>query len=348
MLTLGSLCSGVGGLDRAIEAFFDARLSWVADNDPDLARVLEAHWPGVPNLADVTRVDWSMVPRVDVLSGGTPCQDLSHAGRMAGFGTGTRSNLWSAMRDAIAVLRPSIVVWENVRGALHARADSAVESDPRLLGIGGDRPALRALGRVLGDLSQLGFDAEWGGVPASDAGAPHRRWRVFVIAYDSRVRRDLRAVGKAAEAWAGPPDGGWPASAVRLLPTPTASDSKASGGSSPADVTLTDAVVRTQMGSVANPRHAWRAGDVDYGPAIARWEQVLGREAPPATVPDGVGGGHRLSARFAEWMMGWPDGWVTSPELGLSRSAQLRACGNGVVPQHALLALEALWSRVAA
>lgn len=74
-----------------------------------------------------------------------------------------------------------------------------------------------------------------------------------------------------------------------------------------------------------------------YAPAIRRWEQVTGHPAPPPTEPTGRGGAHRLSARFAEWMMGLPPEWVTG--ILISRTEQLRAIGNGVVPQQAAYAL---------
>lgn len=76
-----------------------------------------------------------------------------------------------------------------------------------------------------------------------------------------------------------------------------------------------------------------------YGPAIDRWERVLGRPAPDPTEP-GIRGGQRLSPRFVEWMMGLPDGWVTGH--GLTRSAALKCLGNGVVPQQATAALAAM------
>jgi hypothetical protein len=78
-----------------------------------------------------------------------------------------------------------------------------------------------------------------------------------------------------------------------------------------------------------------------FEPAIRRWE-ALTRPAPAPTKPDGRDGAHRLSAEFTEWMMGLPEGWVTSPEIGLKRNDQLKACGNGVVPQQAEMALRIL------
>jgi site-specific DNA-cytosine methylase len=77
-----------------------------------------------------------------------------------------------------------------------------------------------------------------------------------------------------------------------------------------------------------------------YEPAIKRWEQIVGRSAPDATQPDGKNGTHRLTSKFTEWLMGLPDGWIT--DCGLSRKDELKACGNGVVPQQAELALRIL------
>lgn len=77
-----------------------------------------------------------------------------------------------------------------------------------------------------------------------------------------------------------------------------------------------------------------------YSDAIARWEKVLGRPAPSPTKADGKDGTHRLNSEFTEWMMGLPEGWVTG--VGLSRNEELKACGNGVVPQQAKLALQIL------
>lgn len=183
---LGSLFSGYGGLDLAVEEVFDAETVWVSDIDPGPSKILAHRFPDAPNLGDITTVDWTQVPPVDIIAGGSPCQDISSAGRMAGMREGTRSNLWVQMRQAIATLRPRYVIWENVGAARSTAATSAMESDPRLLG---DHPAgqpvLRALGRVLGDLASLGYDAQWHSLRAADVGAPHGRLRYFVLAADA-------------------------------------------------------------------------------------------------------------------------------------------------------------------
>lgn len=199
-LRVGELCTGYGGLARAVEQVFSAETVWVAENNPAAQRVLEAHWPGVPNLGDITRINWAGVPPVDIIAGGTPCQDLSVAGLRAGMTETTRSGLWGCMRDAIATLRPRYVIWENVNGARTATAASLLEPQPGCLGDHHAGPALRAAGRVLGDLASLGYDAEWRTVQASDVGACHRRARIFVFAWDAAAN----PVGELGGVWRQP------------------------------------------------------------------------------------------------------------------------------------------------
>ena len=183
-----------GGLDIAVESFFHARTVWHAEWEDAPSKVLAHHWPGVPNFRDVTQVDWSAVEPVDIITGGFPCQDVSMAGKRAGMTEGTRSNLWGAMRTAVEIIRPKYVVAENVRGLLSATADSDLESCPGCVGETEHREhTMRALGRVLGDLADLGYDAKWYGLRAADIGAPHNRFRVFILATDTDgSRRDER------------------------------------------------------------------------------------------------------------------------------------------------------------
>lgn len=221
---IGSLFSGAGGLDLAVEHVTGGRTVWHCEADPDAAKVLAAHWPGVPNLGDITAVDWSAVEPVDVLCGGFPCQDVSAAGRRAGIASGTRSGLWLEYAEAINQLRPQLVVIENVRGLLSGYAHRAMEPGPDDLGDRSSRPLLRAAGAVLGDLADLGYDAQWTTVAASEVGAPHRRERVFIVAHPSGKpwsldQRDLRraAADTEGDRW----DQGRPESA-RLVGRPDA------------------------------------------------------------------------------------------------------------------------------
>lgn len=186
-MKIGSLFSGYGGLDLAVTAVTGAEVAWHCEWDDAPSKILEKNFPGVPNYRDVSKVDWSQVEPVDILTGGFPCQDLSLAGKRAGLKEGTRSGLWSEFHKAIEVIRPKLVVIENVRGLLSAPAHSDVESCPWCMGDESGQPVLRALGAVLGDLADIGYDARWVGVRASDAGAPHSRFRVFIVAHPRRV-----------------------------------------------------------------------------------------------------------------------------------------------------------------
>lgn len=228
----------------AAETVFSATTRWVADIDPGPRKILAHRYPDVPNLGDVTAIDWATVPPVDIITGGSPCQDLSTAGKRAGMTAGTRSNLWVAMREAIAALQPKLVIWENVRGALSAAAHSAMEPCPGCMGDDRPGPVLRALGRVLGDLAELGYDAQWCGLRAADVGAPHGRFRVFLLATDtSRVggNEALERDGRGAQGryGRGVPDQRdrelvrtGPDRDLTLLPTPSAC--VANDGESPA------------------------------------------------------------------------------------------------------------------
>jgi hypothetical protein len=120
-----------------------------------------------------------------------------------------------------------------------------------------------------------------------------------------------------------------PVAELRVLPTPQVDDSKNTGHNQTRRTTLASEV--------------WANHETNWGkfePAIRRWEAIIGRPAPEPTKPDGKDGNHRLSSKFTEWMMGLPDGWIT--DIGLKRNDELKACGNGVVPQQAELALSLL------
>jgi DNA (cytosine-5)-methyltransferase 1 len=186
-MKIGSLFSGYGGLDLAVMNVTGAEVAWHCEWEAAPSAILEKNFPGVPNYKDVTKVDWALVPKVDILTGGFPCQDLSLAGKRAGMKDGTRSGLWSEFYKAIDIIRPKLVVIENVRGLLSAKADNGVEYSEEDLATLNGQPPIRALGAVLGDLADIGYDCKWTGIRAADAGAPHNRFRVFVIGYPRGV-----------------------------------------------------------------------------------------------------------------------------------------------------------------
>jgi len=156
-LTFGSLFAGIGGFDLGLERA-GMRCEWQVEIDPYARAVLAKHWPDVRRHEDVRTFpppegEWG----VDVICGGFPCQDISVAGKGAGL-AGARSGLWYEYARIIGELRPRYVIVENVAALL-----------------------ARGMGTVLGDLSTLGYDAEWHVIPASAVGAPHRRERVWIV-----------------------------------------------------------------------------------------------------------------------------------------------------------------------
>ena len=158
-LTFGSLFAGIGGFDLGLERA-GMRCEWQVEIDPYARAVLAKHWPDVRRHEDVRTFpppegEWG----VDVICGGFPCQDISVAGKGAGL-AGARSGLWYEYARIIGELRPRYVIVENVAALL-----------------------ARGMGTVLGDLSTLGYDAEWHVIPASAVGAPHRRERVWIVAH---------------------------------------------------------------------------------------------------------------------------------------------------------------------
>lgn len=161
MLSVGSLFTGIGGFDLGLERA-GMRVAWQCESDEFCRRVLARHWRGVPCYPDVRELAAPTAEPVDVLCGGFPCQDISIVGRGAGI-DGERSGLWGEYARLIGDLRPGYVIVENVSALL-----------------------TRGLDRVLGDLAALGYDAEWDCIPASAVGAPHRRDRVWIVAYPSR------------------------------------------------------------------------------------------------------------------------------------------------------------------
>ena len=185
-LKIGSLFSGYGGLDQAVSAVTGGEVVWHCEWADAPAKVLAKHFPDVPNYRDVSKVDWSQIEPVDVLTGGFPCQDVSLIGRRAGISEGTRSGLWFEFVRAISELKPRLVVIENVRGILSAKADCNLEPCEWCVGNDTDEPALRSLGAVGGSLAELGYDCKWASFRASDAGASHARFRVFIIAYPNQ------------------------------------------------------------------------------------------------------------------------------------------------------------------
>jgi DNA (cytosine-5)-methyltransferase 1 len=169
-LRLLDLFSGIGGFSLGLEA---AGFQTVAFCEADEAcrRVLAKNWPGVPIYDDVRELSAQHLTAagiaVDAICGGFPCQNISLAGRMEGI-DGSKSGLWQHYRRLIEEIRPRWVIIEN-------------------------SPVLRSRGldAMLSELDALGYDAEWHCLPANAFGAPHRRDRLWIVAYPSGERDGL-------------------------------------------------------------------------------------------------------------------------------------------------------------
>lgn len=267
----------------------------VAEVDDAASSVLTERFDA-PNLGDWTGLE--SFDDYDVVIGGLPCQPVSGAGK--GKGDKDERYLYDDLVRILRAgqLRPALVL-ENVRGFLYPRHGEH-------------------LWRLVSALAGLGYVGRWGTVRASDAGAPHRRERWFCVARHT----DRDAAGRDNR---------------RLLGTQEATRRHGGIGDRPTDAAGGPATADADESRPQGPDPA-RRRDLstwgDYGPAIARWEHVLGRPAPEPL------DGRRLSPRFVEWLMGFDDGWIT--DLDISRTHQLRCLGNAVVRQQAGLALTLL------
>lgn len=311
-LRIGSMCSGYGGLDMGVSLVVGGSVVWNADPDPTASAILARNYPETPNHGDLRAFDWSRAETVDILTAGFPCQPLSFAGRRKGI-TDDRW-LFDDIMHAVSSMGtlPRMLVFENVRGLLSANNG-------------------RAMARVAHEMARLGYVGRYRVVRASDAGAPHRRERVFIVGTLADSASEFMPGGFFTGNRGGQPP----------KPTPDS-------GSALAD---SEGIGRGEgrPGAAWEPRRPPAAGGSSetrcrewgkYADAVARWERILGRPAPPPTEPNRYGR-PSLSAKFTEWMMGLPDGWV-SDVPGLSRARKIHALGNGVVPQQAALAISGL------
>lgn len=164
MLKVLDLFSGIGGFSLGLERTGGFQTVAFCEIDPFCRRVLAKHWPEVPCAGDVKTREFR-AGEADFITAGFPCQDISYAGAGAGL-AGERSGLYRHVIRAIRMVRPIGALLENVAA---------------LLG--------RGMGRVLGDLAEVGYDAEWHCIPAGAVGLPHERDRVWIIANAQEVGR---------------------------------------------------------------------------------------------------------------------------------------------------------------
>ena len=330
--TIGSLFSGIGGLELGLERALGARTIWQVESNEYARRVLAKHWPDARRYNDVREVGRHNLDAPDLICGGFPCQDISIAGKQAGI-NGERSGLWYEFARIIRELRPRYVILENV---------SALR--------------IRGLDRVLGDLAESGYGCRWDCIPASAVGAPHQRDRIFIVA---TLADTPRMHGDECQNYAG---------GIGQGATPTAESGDGGGPADMADTEVPGLQARTGDGVGACPAQELRlaahggspqgqgAGDLLMAdPDINRSEQ--GRhDAGVGGQPElGQDGRSRVSAwspqpgmgRVAHGVPPRVDGGIAVEpwERGVPRTIEgcphrvdrLRCLGNAVVPQVAEL-----------
>lgn len=166
-MKIGSLFTGIGGLEFGLSdtvtsvAPYGNEIEWIAETDGNALKILEHStiFCGVPNLGDVTKIDWTTVPDVDCITGGTPCQDFSRLRTRKGL-DGEKSSLLYTFVEAIKAKKPEYVLWENATGAL---SDGSYDV-------------------LLDALNEADYSTSSVILPASRLGMPHRRSRLFVFA----------------------------------------------------------------------------------------------------------------------------------------------------------------------
>ena len=311
-MRIGSLCTGIAGLELGLQyAGIETKPVFVSDIDPGACDWLDQAMPYTSNLGDFTQLD--ELPEVDIITAGFPCQPVSQAGLRQGI----HDDRW--LFDDICRLvsrmdsRP-VLFLENVSGILTANSGEA-------------------MGRVVHGLADIGYYITWGTLPAAAVGAPHQRNRWWGLAWHPENVDQKRSVLKS--------------SSQRRASAPvrsTGSDAYAADANSarcerrPVSVTGTPEDHRPGSTKATAAKREQRLEQFgQYARAIERWECVLGRTAPDPTV-DG-----RLNPSFCEWMMGYPEGWVT--DMLTNRRHALHALGNAVVPQCAAEAFLQLSTR---
>ena len=310
----------------AVEAYFNAKTVWVSEIDKYACKVIDARI-NKPNIGNLKIVNWAEVEPIDILTAGYPCQPFSQAGLRKG--AQDERHLWPYIKEAISILRPKYVILENVRGHF---------------GLG--------FREVLSDLASIGYDARWTLVRASEVGAPHRRERLFILAYPNSTRW-TRA--KPSDLQAQQP---WDSSSNFDEYTHTDGQQCYLGQNYGNEVqykgqsqliasglvqtitTHTDSDTRTQSRRASREVRAesvglrGRAHERQAGGKF-RFSVEMDKETIPSPLDEG-----KLNVKFVEYMMGLPVGWVT--DVDLPRSQKLKILGNGVVPQQAYKALELL------
>jgi DNA (cytosine-5)-methyltransferase 1 len=340
-LTVGSLFSGIGGLDLGLErAGMD--VIWQSEIDPYACRVLNKHWPKVVNHGNIKEIDWTRVERPDVICGGYPCQPFSTAGQRKG--EQDPRHLWPWVRECISVLRPRYAILENVRGHLS---------------LGGTT--------VIREIASLGYCVEWRVISAASVGANHRRDRVVLLAYPNNTRSHTTPIdatergkptfvgfGGRREDMADTNDGRYIYAQEPQEPNIGGrGENEANDGRG----TTKHSRVQSGTGNISNTEgvHGNERGPSDSSKAFRQWQEMGGEIGTDGSTMANTEGGYvgseepyGLCEIFGQATKlrepGSPSGtlgrwWQVEPNVGRvaygvpARVDRLRGLGNAVVPQ---------------
>ena len=314
-LTVGSLFSGIGGLDLGLERA-GMNVIWQSEIDPYACRVLSKHWPEVVNHGNIKEINWQKVERPDVICGGYPCQPFSTAGKRRG--EEDPRHLWPWVRTAISELRPRYAILENVRGHLSMGGLS-----------------------VIGELASIGYDAEWRIVSAASVGANHRRDRVIIVAYPNGGRceqcqsktESFQGLSCSCQRDMADPSG---ERCMDGRPQVNTTDGRLTTQPQPlnssTEMAYTDSIRLEGQRAEQQTAGAIRGSEIPDNERIGNGQHRLTADA---TETRGLGVfDQRGEARYDGWQ--W---WTIEPNVGRvangipNRVDRLRGLGNAVVPQ---------------
>ncbi len=266
--------SGIGGFSLGLEKPGMKTIVFCEINS-FCQKILKKHWPSVPIFSDITILtnkDFKTLPKIDVIAGGFPCQDISVAGKGGGIAA-KRSGLWKEFARLINEIRPKYAIIENVA---NLRSQGLIS--------------------VLQDLWEIGYDAQWHCIPASAFGAPHRRDRIWIVAYPSCIGK----AGLSCREKTSQPISGSNRKDVFGY--------KISGLQGNYQFKEVRRVSCEEIRTYRNTK------------GFAQWG--IEPEAIPRLTEE------RLNPDWVEWLMGFPHGWTE----GGSRMQRLQSLGNAVVP----------------
>jgi DNA (cytosine-5)-methyltransferase 1 len=323
-LTVGSLFSGIGGLDLGLERA-GMQVIWQSEIDPYACKVLSKHWPEVVNHGDIKEINWEEIERPNVICGGYPCQPFSTAGKRRG--EEDPRHLWPWVREAISRLRPDYAILENVRGHLSMGGLS-----------------------VVAELATIGYDCEWRVVSAASVGANHRRDRIIIVAYPDGLRQPLQTQRQFSSLKKFASNGN-----KRRIGNVANPDS--TSGQQQHQRQIQESNFKRCCEDVADTEsEQWNVrGHLNGSGKVTEWDSIQSPiRGNSGSVPDtdGIGGrglraladgretvfGGQIELRGKDGYAGW-QWWEIEPDVGRvahgipSRVDRLRGLGNAVVPQ---------------